>query len=153
MRHVPHDAPPPLRSPRRLPEEVGRVDVEAAAAPPGGVLEGALLHELDLDVELEAVGGEGRHLRGGEGRRLEDDEQVSAAGYHRRDGAAAAKPGSLFRGVVVVMFCSNNDQFEILPQTSNSTVQSKRPRLLDFVNFTYLWLASSYNSWLRFSRQ
>ena len=89
--HVPDDSSPPLRPPRRPPEEVARVDLEAAVAP--RVVGGALLDELDLGVELEPVGGEGRHLGGGEGRRLEDDEDVAAAGYHRRDGAAAAEPG------------------------------------------------------------
>ena len=93
--HVPDDAPPPLRPPRRPPEEVARVDLEAAVAP--RVVEGALLDELDLGVELEPVRSEGRHLGGGEGRRLEDDEDVAAAGYHRRDGATGAEPGiSLF---------------------------------------------------------
>ena len=71
-------------------------DLEAAVARVSRVLEGAVVHKLDFDVELEPVGGEGRHLGGGEGRRLEDDEDVSAAGYHRRDGAAAAEPGWLF---------------------------------------------------------
>ena len=103
MGHVPHDAPPPLRPPRRPPEEVARVDLEAAVAP--RVVGGALLDELDLGVELEPVGGEGRHLGGGEGRRLEDDEDVAAAGYHRRDGAAAAEPGISSLGDVLILKC------------------------------------------------
>ena len=103
MGHVPDDAPPPPRPPRGPPEEVARVDLEATVAP--CIVGGALLDELDLGIELEPVGGEGRHLGRGEGRRLEDDEDVAAAGYHRRDGAAAAEPGISSLGDVMILKC------------------------------------------------
>ena len=40
-------------------------DLEAAVARVSRVLEGAVVHKLDFDVELEPVGRERRHLGGG----------------------------------------------------------------------------------------